>query len=115
MKSRRQAPSPKSLWRSLATGSTLIFCGFAPRTLRTRFLDVGVSNVVGDAASVIDRRYPAQDKITAVGSGQGNAFKVSFPQIQYRQIIANQALPFGDQSFDVVTANAFLARAAVPP
>ena len=40
--------------------------------------------------------------------GTGNAFKVSFPQIQYRQILANQALPFADASFDIVTANAVL-------
>jgi hypothetical protein len=71
-------------------------------------LDVGASDVVGDAANVIERRYPAQEKITAVGLGQGNAFKVSFPQIQYRQILANQALPFADASFDIVTANAVL-------
>jgi SAM-dependent methyltransferase len=71
-------------------------------------LDVGVSDVVGDGANVIERRYPAQEKITAVGLGQGNAFKVSFPQIQYRQIVANQALPFGDASFDIVIANAVL-------
>jgi len=71
-------------------------------------LDVGVSDVVGDAANVLERRYPAQDKITAAGLGAGEAFKVSFPQIQYRQIVANQALPFGDGSFDVVTANAVL-------
>lgn len=71
-------------------------------------LDVGVSDVVGDAANVIERRYPAQDKITAVGLGQGNAFKVSYPKIQYRQIVANQALPFADTSFEIVTANAVL-------
>ena len=71
-------------------------------------LDVGVSDVVGDAANVIERRYPAQDKITAAGLGQGSAFKVSFPQIQYRQIVANEALPFANSSFDVVTANAVL-------
>jgi hypothetical protein len=71
-------------------------------------LDVGVSDVVGDAANVIERRYPAPDKITAAGLGQGNAFKVSFPQIAYRQIVANQPLPFADGSFDVVTANAVL-------
>ena len=71
-------------------------------------LDVGVSDVVGDAANVIERRYPAQDKITAAGLGQGSAFKVSFPQVRYRQIVANQPLPFADASFDVVTANAVL-------
>jgi SAM-dependent methyltransferase len=71
-------------------------------------LDVGVSDIVGDAANVIERRYPAQDKITAAGLGAGAAFKASFPQIQYRQIVANQALPFGDGAFDIVTSNAVL-------
>ena len=83
----------------------LRFC--APQGSDT-ILDVGVSDVVGDAANVIERRYAAQGKITAVGLGQGKAFKFSFPQIQYCQIVANQALPFGDGSFDVVTANAVL-------
>ena len=52
-------------------------------------LDVGVSDVVGDAANVIERCYASQDKITAVGLGQGNAFKASFPRVEYRQIVAN--------------------------
>ena len=71
-------------------------------------LDVGVSDVVGDAANVIERRYPAQHKITAAGLGKGSAFKASFPEIKYRQIVANEPLPFADGSFDVVTANAVL-------
>jgi hypothetical protein len=71
-------------------------------------LDVGVSDVVGDAANVIERRYSEQNKITAVGLGQGDAFRVSFPKIQYRQIGANQALPFGDGSFDIGASNAVL-------
>ena len=49
-------------------------------------LDVGVSDVVGDAANVIERRYSVQNKITAVGLGPGDAFKVSFPKIHYRQM-----------------------------
>ena len=71
-------------------------------------LDVGVSDVVSDAANVIERRYPAQQNITAAGLGRGSAFTASFPQIQYRQIVANEPLPFADGSFDVVTANAVL-------
>lgn len=107
-----QVATPGSLSEKLmAVARERIYADFlrlcAPAASDT-ILDVGVSDVVGDAANVIERRYPAQDKITAVGLGAGKAFKVSFPQIQYRQIVANQALPFGDGSFDIVTANAVL-------
>ena len=73
-----------------------------------RILDVGVSDVVGDAANVLERRYSPQCNITAVGLGRGDAFKASFPQVQYRQVVANDALPFDDGSFDIVTSNAVL-------
>ena len=108
MKLRRQARCLKKLAavaRDRIHADFLRLC--APAASGT-ILDVGVSDVVGDAATIIERHYPAQDKITAVGLGRGEAFKVSFPQIQYRQIVANQALPFGDGSFDIVTANAVL-------
>jgi SAM-dependent methyltransferase len=77
-------------------------------------LDVGVSDVVGDAANVVERLYSPQAKITAVGLGPGNAFKASFPQVQYCQIVANEALPFGDGSFDVITSNAVLEHVGSP-
>jgi hypothetical protein len=107
-----EGASPGSVSEKLvAVARDRIYADFlrlcSPKASET-ILDVGVSDVVGDAANVIERRYPAQDKITAAGLGRGDAFKVSFPKIQYRQIAANQALPFGDGSFDVVTANAVL-------
>ena len=99
-----EVATPSSLSEKLmAFARDRIYADFlrlcAPNASDT-ILDVGVSDVVGNGANVIERRYPAREKITAVGLGQGNAFKVSFPQIQYRQIVANQALPFADASFD---------------
>jgi SAM-dependent methyltransferase len=73
-----------------------------------QILDVGVSDVLGDAANVLERRYALPDQVTAVGLGTGEDFKRSFPLIRYEQINANQRLPFKDGSFDVVTANAVL-------
>jgi hypothetical protein len=107
-----EVATPGSLSEKLvAVARDRIYADFlrlcAPKSSET-ILDVGVSDVVGDAANVIERRYPARKNITAVGLGQGGAFKDSFPEIQYRQIVANQALPFGDGSFHIVTANAVL-------
>jgi hypothetical protein len=73
-----------------------------------KILDVGVSDVVGDAANVLERRYFWQEQITAVGLGSGEEFKQSFSKIQYRQIVPNHPLPFKDGSFDIVTSNAVL-------
>jgi hypothetical protein len=107
-----EVATPGSLPEKLvATARERVYSDFlrlcAPKASDT-ILDVGVSDVVGEAANVIERRYPAPDKITAAGLGQGEAFKVWFPKIQYRQITANQPLPFGNGSFDIVTANAVL-------
>ena len=84
------------------------FLKFCRPSASDKILDVGVSDVVGDAANVLERRYSPQCNITAVGLGRGDAFKASFPQIQYRQVVANDALPFDDGSFDIVTSNAVL-------
>lgn len=77
-------------------------------------LDVGVSDVVGEAANVLERKYPYPDRITAVGLGEARAFRAAFPQIAYRQIEPGQPLPFGDASFDVVTSNAVLEHVGSP-
>jgi hypothetical protein len=84
------------------------FLRFCAPAASDKILDIGVSDVVGDAANVLERRYFPQEQITAVGLGSGEEFKESFPKIQYRQIVANQPLPFKDGSFDVVTSNAVL-------
>src|SRR6267154_4240218 len=49
-------------------------------------LDVGVSDVVTDAANMLERKYPHQDRITAAGLGDGIAFRAAYPQAAYRRI-----------------------------
>ncbi len=71
-------------------------------------LDVGVSDVVNDAANVLERKYPHQGRITAAGLGEGHAFKASYPKAAYHRIEANRPLPFADKHFDIATSNAVL-------
>jgi SAM-dependent methyltransferase len=71
-------------------------------------LDVGVSDVVGEAANVLERKYPHRHRITAVGLGTATAFQQAFPEITYRRIEPGERLPFDDASFDIVTSNAVL-------
>jgi len=71
-------------------------------------LDVGVSDVVNDAANVLERKYPHQDRITAVGLGEGKAFKSRYPKAAYHRIEANRPLPFAERSFDIAVSNAVL-------
>ncbi len=71
-------------------------------------LDVGVSDVVNDAANLLERKYPHPGRITALGLGEGTDFQKAFPAVAYRRIAANQPLPFADGSFAVATSNAVL-------
>ena len=43
-------------------------------------LDVGVSDVVNDAANMLERKYPYPDRITALGLGRGDEFRASVPR-----------------------------------
>jgi hypothetical protein len=71
-------------------------------------LDVGVSDVVNDAANLLERKYPHPGRITALGLGEGTDFRAAFPAVAYRRITANQSLPFADRSFAIATSNAVL-------
>jgi hypothetical protein len=71
-------------------------------------LDVGVSDVVNDAANLLERRYPHPARITALGLGEGSDFRAAFPAVAYRRIAADQSLPFADRSFAIATSNAVL-------
>ncbi len=71
-------------------------------------LDVGVSDVLTDAANMLERKYPHPDHVTAVGLGAAQDFRAAFPAVTYRQIEPGAPLPFPDRAFDVVTSNAVL-------
>ncbi len=71
-------------------------------------LDVGVSDIVNDAANMLERKYPHQDRITAAGLGEGGAFRAAYPKAAYRRIEANRPLPFADKAFDIAVSNAVL-------
>jgi hypothetical protein len=75
---------------------------------RDTILDVGVSDVVNDAANMLERKYPSPDRITAVGLGEGGEFRAAFPKTAYIRIEPNQPLPFADKSFTIATSNAVL-------
>ena len=73
-----------------------------------RILDVGVSDIVNDAANMVERKYPYPDRITAAGLGAAGEFRETFPKVTYTQIEANRPLPFADKHFDIATSNAVL-------
>jgi hypothetical protein len=71
-------------------------------------VDIGVSDVIGNGANVLERRYPEQQNITACGLGAGHEFQAAFPRTNYVRIVPNVPLPFADRSFAIATANAVL-------
>jgi len=75
---------------------------------QSTILDIGVSDVINDAANVLERRYQQRQNITAAGLGTGTDFRSEFPSVDYVQIDANKPLPFADASFDIATSNAVL-------
>jgi hypothetical protein len=77
-------------------------------------LDVGVSDVVNDAANMLERKYPHPERITAAGLGEGEAFRAAFPHTAYQRITPDQPLPFADQAFAIATANAVLEHVGSP-
>jgi hypothetical protein len=107
-----QVAAPRSLGERLVIGARdRIYADFIrlcrPAETDT-VLDVGVSDVINDAANVLERAYPHPDRITAAGLGAAAEFRAAFPRVTYRQIAANAALPFADKTFDIATSNAVL-------
>lgn len=107
-----QAAAPRSLGeRVTRLARDRIYDDFVaicrPRRSDT-ILDVGVSDVVTDAANMLERKYPHPDLITAAGLGAGEDFRAAYPLTHYVQIAANKPLPFADNKFDIATSNAVL-------
>ncbi len=114
-----QVAAPRSLGERLAVvardrifADILRYCRPAPHET---ILDVGVSNVVTDAANMLERKYPYPERITAAGLGEGGAFRAAYPKVSYRRIEANRSLPFADQAFDIATSNAVLEHVGSVP
>lgn len=87
------------------------YCAPAPDDT---ILDIGVSDVVNDAANMLERSYPHPEKITALGLGRGDDFRTAFPAVAYRRIEPNQPLPFADRTFTIATSNAVLEHVGSP-
>jgi SAM-dependent methyltransferase len=85
-----------------------------PRPENT-ILDVGVSDVIGGGANILEQLYPHPERIIAAGLGSAAEFHARFPQIRYRQIAAQQALPFINAAFDIVLCNAVLEHVGSIP
>lgn len=109
---------PDSVAERLVIGARArIFRDFMSRMRPTpaeRILDVGVSDVVSDAANVLERSYPHRHNVTACGIGEGDEFQRAFPEIDYVRIQANTRLPFANRSFAIATANAVLEHVGSP-
>ena len=107
-----QVVAPRSLSERLVIlARDRIYADFIRRcrpTPRDKVLDVGVSDVINDAANVLEREYPHPENITAVGLGAGSEFRAAYPRVAYQRIDANRLLPYPDKCFDIATSNAVL-------
>ncbi len=107
-----EAAAPRSLGERLtAAARDRIYADFlrlARPAPEATILDIGVSDVVNDAANVLERLYPHPERITAVGLGRAEAFRAAHPAVAYRQVAADCRLPFPDARFDIATSNAVL-------
>ncbi|HEX8662637.1 MAG TPA: class I SAM-dependent methyltransferase [Beijerinckiaceae bacterium] len=113
-----EAIPPRSVAeRLLITARDRIYADFI-REMRPaptdRILDVGISDVLNDAANVLERKYPHPEQITACGIGEAVEFQQAFPAVRYVKIEPNVRLPFPMRAFDIATANAVLEHVGSP-
>jgi hypothetical protein len=113
-----QAIPPRSLReRLLVAARDRIYDDFIRACRPSRsdtILDVGISDIVNDAANLVERKYPYPDRITAAGLSAAREFRDAFPQVTYARIEANRPLPFADNTFDIATSNAVLEHVGGP-
>ena len=84
------------------------FLRLAQPTPTERILDAGISDVVSNAANLLERLYPHPAQITAVGLGAAGDFVAAYPGVTYRQVEPHRPLPYADRSFDVACSNAVI-------
>jgi len=97
--------------RMVVRGREAIYQDFIQKVLPApdaTILDVGVSDVITDAANMLERRYPHPGQITAAGLGRADGFRAAHPNVGYVQIAAGQPLPYPDRHFAIATSNAVL-------
>jgi hypothetical protein len=107
-----QAMRPRSLSERLVIAARdriyddfIRYCRPAPQDA---ILDIGVSDVINDAANMLERKYPHPERITALGLGAGDDFRAAFPQTVYARIAPNERLPYDDRTFAIGATNAVL-------
>jgi hypothetical protein len=83
-------------------------------TATDRIIDIGVSDVITNGDNMIERKYPHPAAITAVGLGDGGAFRRTFPEVEYLKVAPGAALPFPPRRFRVAVCNAVLEHVGSP-
>lgn len=113
-----QVATPGSLAESMVVSARRAiyrdFVRIARPTRRSPILDVGVSDVVNDAANMLEQRYPFPDRLTAAGLGAPSSFQAAYPNIDYVHIQPGERLPFPDGHFAIATSNAVLEHVGSP-
>jgi len=81
-------------------------------TDKTTILDFGVSEATHEIANMLEARFPYPSNITCVGIGDGHEVRAAYPQVAYRSIEPNVALPFAAKTFDIAYSNAVFEHLA---
>lgn len=76
---------------------------------QARILDVGVTSDQNQAESnYFEQMFPYPANLTCVGTEDGSHLEGQYPGLQYRQVRPHEALPFADNTFDIVFSNAVI-------